>query len=226
MLMVTQLAGFGVRGSLGGGGSPPALPSVSFRGSLFSDTINTRTYSTTIDLGTEHASRLIVVGAACLTAANEAPTGCTVDGAAATLAAEVVVGGITEIPAQLWYVARPTGGSVTVAITKPGGADMDRGAFGVWSVYDLESQTPGGTNTNAANPAVLDLTVPAWAVVFAVGNNGTTAITWGYTGVTSDAESAAQLKVAFASASDVPAGSPRDIELSGGNIRGVSAYWR
>ena len=222
MLRVTQMAGFGANTE------PTKTPVVSFRGSLFSDTTNTRTYSTTIDLGAEDPTRLIVVGAACLLATAdpaEAPTGCTVGGTAATLAVERKELFATELPAQLWYVAKPTGGSVTVEIAKPGGLDMDRGAFGVWSVYYLKSTTPVATANARASPCVLDLTVPSGAAVFAAGNFGTSAITWGYTGVTSDAESSAQLKCAFASASAVPAAT-RDIELSGGSIWGVSACWR
>jgi hypothetical protein len=205
------------------------VPVVSFRGSLFSDTINTRTYSTTIDLGPEDPSRLIVVATACLLgAANppEAPTTCTVDGASATLAVERTEFALNELPVQLWYVARPTGGSVTVAFNKPGGVDMDRGALGVWSIYYLKSHTPVATANNRASPCVLDLNVSSGAAVLAAGNIGTAAITWGFTGVTQDAVSGAQLHAAFASASAVASATPRDIELSGGSIWGVSACWR
>jgi hypothetical protein len=218
MLTVNQLAGFGV-------GRGAAVPILSFRGSLFSDTINVRTYSTTIDLGPEHPSRLIVVGAACITAQGESPTACTVDGAAATLAVTSPATGLIT-RAQLWSVARPTGGSVTVAFNKPGGADMDAGALGVWAVYNLLSQTPGAVASNHASPSVLDLSVPSNAVIAAVGNRGPAAITWGYLGVTGDAEAPTTFKAAFASASGVPAASPRDIELSGAVISGCSAYWR
>jgi hypothetical protein len=218
MLLVNQLAGFGA----GGGAVEPIL---SFRGSLFSDTINLRTYSTTIDLGPEHPSRLIVVGTACITAQGESPTACTVDGAAATLAVTSPAPGLIT-RSQLWYVARPTGGSVTVAFSKPGGIDMDGGSLGVWAVYNLLSQTPGGVNSNHASPSVLDLNVPAKAVVMAAGNRGGAAITWGYLGVTGDAESPGTLRSAYASAFNVSAAAPRDIELSGAIISGCSAYWR
>lgn len=205
------------------------FPLVSFRGSLFSETINTRTYSTTIDLGTEHASRLIVVGTTCVTGSAEAPTGCTVDGAAAALAVQHTDAGATALPAQLWYVARPTGGSVTVAFTKPGGADMDRGALAVWAVYYLQSGTPQDVASDATTPLTLDLTVAGRAAVFAVGTSGGAPMTWTYTGVTADADAGVSLRSAFASASgaSVTAGT-RTITLASSTTArsGVSACWR
>ncbi|HVG83811.1 MAG TPA: hypothetical protein VM820_04805 [Vicinamibacterales bacterium] len=222
--MVNQLVGFGASS----GGVAAALPpTVAFRGSLFSETVNTRTFSATIDLGTEDPSRLIVVGTTCVTGSAEAPTGCTVDGVAATLAIEHTDAGITAVPAQLWYVAKPTGGSVTVGFTKPGGADMDRGAFAVWSVYNLNTATPADTASDPTNPLSLDLTVADHAVVFAVGTSSDSSQTWSYAGVASDATGGTSLRSTFASASGVAAGT-RTITLTSSTTArsGVSACWR
>lgn len=204
-------------------------PLVSFRGSLFSDTANVRTYSTTIDLGTEHPSRMIVVGTACATTATEEPTACTVDGASATLAIGNPVTGAPSTPQQLWYVARPTGGSVTVDFSKPGGGDMDAGSLAVWSVYYLKSHTPRGTNTDstASDPSSVDLTVLANSAVFgaaALSNVNNT--TWALTGLTADAtDGTAVFQSAYGSAQLVTAGA-RTIEFAGRANRACSAYWR
>ena len=204
-------------------------PLVSFRGSLFSETTNVRTYSTTIDLGAEDASRMIVVGTGCVTGSAEAPTGCTVDGAAASLAVEHTDAGVTALPVQLWYIARPTGGSVTVAFAKPGGADMDRGALAVWAVYYLKSTTPADTASDATDALSLDLTVQSQAAVFAVGSSASNPVTWTYTGVAADAEGGVSLRNTFASASGGSvSGGTRTITLdSSATARsGVSACWR
>ena len=95
MLRVNHLGGFGA-------GLRAKPPIVFFRGSLFSDTLNVRTYSTTIDLGPEDPSRLIVVGTACVTGAGEEPTACTVDGAAATKAVASAGGGPEVIATVVW----------------------------------------------------------------------------------------------------------------------------
>ena len=207
------------------------LPEVSFRGSLFNDAPNLRTYSTSIDLGTAHPSRLIVVGTACVTSSGEQPTTCTVDGVGATLAVGNSVPGLASVPQQLWYVARPTGGVVTVAFNKPGGGDMDRGSLAVWSVYYLRSQAPRGTNADTtgpgANPSSVPLTVLGASAVFgaaatSVGSN----ITWGATGLTLDAsEGLTPFQSAYGSADRVPAGT-RTIQFSGALNNAVSAYWR
>lgn len=203
-------------------------PSVSFRGSLFSDTINTRTFSTTIDLGTTAPSRFIVVGTACATGSGEEPTGCTVDGVSATKAIGYSPTGVFSVPVQLWGVANASGGSVTVAFTKPGGADMDHGSLAVWSCYNLRSQTARATNTGSGNPASVGLTVLANSLVFGVGaasNAGT--VTWTLTGLTEDAtDGTAPFQSEYGSASLVAAGS-RTIEFGGvGSINACSAYWR
>lgn len=221
MLMVTQLVGFGAASAAA------KMPTVSFRGSLFSDTINTRTFSATIDLGPEDPSRLIVVGTTCNTGSAEAPTGCTVGGTAASLIAEHTDAGVSSLPAQLWAVSKPTGGSVTVEFTKPGGADMDRGAFAVWAVYDLKSATPMDTATDATSPLSLDLTVDSNGVVFAVGTSSDSTQTWSYAGVASDATGGTNLRSTFASASAVTAG-VRTVTLTSSTTArsGVSACWR
>lgn len=202
-------------------------PLVSFRGSLFSETINTRSYSTTIDLGTEHASRLIIVGTACVTGSTEEPTACAVDGAAATKAVGFSPSGVFSIPVQLWYVARPTGGSVTVSFSKPGGADMDRGSLAVWSVYYLKSHTPRATNTGTGNPSSVDLTVLANSAVFGVADRSSGIdFTWALTGLTADATDGVNpFMAAFGSASLVAAGN-RTIEFSGAINTACSAFWR
>jgi hypothetical protein len=206
-------------------------PLVSFRGSLFSDTINTRSYSTTIDLGAAHPSRLIVVGTACVTTATEQPTACTVDGASAALAIGNSPALAVGIPQQLWYVARPTGGSVTVDFSKPGGGDMDRGSLAVWSVYYLRSHAPRATNADAtlSNPSTVPLTVLANSAVFGVAAqaNGSN-LTWTLTGLTDDASDGVNpFQSAFGSAQETAAGS-RTIEFASslGLSVAVSAYWR
>lgn len=204
-------------------------PDVVFRDSLFSDTANVRTYSKTINLGAEAPSRLIVVGTACATGSEEAPTACTVDGVSATLAVQNTFPGVIAVPQQLWYVARPTGGSVTVAFSKPGGADMDAGSMAVWSVYYLRSHTPRATNTDASNtnPSSVDLTVLANSAVFgcaALSNSNST--TWSLTGLTADAtDGTPTFQSAYGSADLVAAGA-RTIQFAGRANRACSAYWR
>lgn len=205
------------------------IPEVSFRGGFFSGTVSQRTYSTTIDLGTEHASRLAVVGVVCATDSGQSPTACTVDGAPAALAVGSSVPGIFSVPQQLWYVAAPTGGSVTVDFSKPGGGDMDGGSLAVWSVYYLSSHTPRATNTDAtsSNPSSVDLTVLANSAVFGVGATSSVGTaTWAATGLTlDDSYGAAGMKAAYGSADEVAAGA-RTIGFSGVANLAVSAYWR
>jgi hypothetical protein len=204
-------------------------PEVSFRGSFFSVVNDQRTYSTTIDLGTQHVSRMIVVGVVCSTGSTQQPTACTVNGASAALAVGNSVAGITSATQQLWHVAMPTGTSVTVDFSKPGGDNMDGGALAVWSVYYLSSQTPRAINntTVAANPSSVDLTVLLNSAVFGVASaSNALTNTWAATGLTLDASRGLPgLQWGMGSASQVAAGA-RTIGFSGLGNNAVSAYWR
>lgn len=146
------------------------------------DTSNASTYTfTSQSIGTAAVGRYVVVGVALGFTGSPTISGVTIAGVAATAIGTAAVTGNTLV--QLWGAQVDTGTSGSIVVTTSGGSPLDCG-IGVWSIYDLLSQTPTDTGTSTASPSTDTLTTVEGGVALAITLNAGTLATYTWTGLT------------------------------------------
>lgn len=144
-------------------------PSFAFTDS-WSQVTTSSTNSRTLNIGTAHAKRIVIVAYSTLN--NDLPTSLTINGVSATLQASV--GASFSPGTQVWYAAVPTGTSVTISWS--GRPDNTNGQYvGVYAGYP-DSSTPVDSGTDIDNTSAtianLEIVNGGFAVIAAAWASG------------------------------------------------------
>ena len=147
-------------------------------GSTSSNTFSTQAISTA------SSTRYVVVGSI-IRGAGITTTAMTIGGVAAS---SVVASAFADGNLSFWVANVPTGTTADIAVTYSGSTVVS--GIGTWATYDLGSTAVFNSGSSTANPASINLNVPACGVGIGIGlelDNGPNA-TW--TGLTEDFDAA------------------------------------
>jgi hypothetical protein len=195
MPLLSTFSAASVRGFTAPGAS--AAATVAYTDKAATNVAGNATFNS-FGIGTAAANRYVVIA---VTSYVSTPSAVTVGGISATLVKQQIN---SDMTAQMWIAAVPTGTTATVIVTKSGGAYIN--IIG-WALTNLTnsgaaSSTAGAT---ASGSAMTLATVPAGSVVIAAAATQQASQTVSWTNINKDADNNPALTLGGASIAKVGA---------------------